>query len=112
MKGLVALLAVLLMLFLWAGPCMAEQEKADPSVGESVGKSARQVADDSTEAYNSTKDAIMKITHDVVRDAKKAFEDTKKASEQMVDDVKKGYQEEGESSGKDEKPSQSASEKK
>jgi hypothetical protein len=74
-----------------ASPCAAEEKKESPSVGEAVGSSARQVADDSKTAYKETKEAVVKVSKDVVQGAKSAFKEAKESSTHLAEDVKAGF---------------------
>ena len=75
-------------------PSFAGEQKQEQSLGEAIGSSARQVADDSTATYHDAKAAVIKMSDDVARDAKKVFQDTKSAGEQVAKDVKSGYHKE------------------
>ncbi|MFZ1986022.1 MAG: hypothetical protein WAU91_16515 [Desulfatitalea sp.] len=74
-----------------ASPCAAEEKKESPSVGEAVGSSARQVADDSKTAYQETKETIVKVSKDVVQGAKNAFQEAKESGTHVAEDVKAGF---------------------
>ena len=73
------------------GPGAAEEKKESASPGEAIGEAARQVTEDSKEAYHETKDAVVKTSKEVFEGAKKAFQEAKGAGGKAVKDVKSGF---------------------
>lgn len=71
---------------------------AEETVGEKVGKTAREVQDGVSKGVENFGKAIKETSKDVAKEAKKAAKEVAKGAEEFAKDVKQGYENAGNSS--------------
>jgi len=94
MKTLTAMGLVLVWLAV-ALPCAAGDAKQDESVGQKIGKTTRQIVDESKKAFHDIKDAGKETGKQIYQGAKKGAKAAKETGKEVAREVKNGFKKGG-----------------
>lgn len=64
---------------------------SEKTVGEEIGEAARDVKDESVNAYRQTKQVVIETSDEVGEAAKDVYQDIKSGTQSFISDVKKGF---------------------